>query len=220
MPDEVQDRRDILAIAFLQSHHAVGVVEIIAAMGHAEASLRDPYSVAVGICRAWRDSGADGRVVADHAHQPHQVVDRLNRAYAGKERLQRFDPARLDACLVHGGGVKVCDLLLDRAGGRMGGDQFLDHCANVTIGLFAQRFGSADGSLVRRKGIRGEPVLVHELVEVVAGWMIAGGARRIETAGALRLIENARCHRLHQRGRAGSQHEHRCGCCGQKPEWC
>ena len=115
--DQAQHVGDVRAVGQPQRFilHAEG--EVVAAMRHAEAGLRDPDGVGVWIGGAGGDADADGRVVADDAHETDEFLVRLHGPDAGEVGLQRVDPARLDRRLVHSGGVEISDLPFERAGG-------------------------------------------------------------------------------------------------------
>ena len=156
------------AIGDLQRGRLQAAVEIIAAMGHAEAGLRNPHGVGVRIGGRGRDARAERRVVADTAHQARDVIQRRCRVDTREMRPDGIQPARFDRLLVEGSGIEISDLLFGRALGGASGDDLLDHRADLALGVVGQFLGGAEGRLVGRQLVGREPLVVNIAVEVVA----------------------------------------------------
>ena len=111
--EQIEDGGDVAAVGSLQGEGFDAAIDVIAVIWHAKASLRDPDGVAVRIIRRGVDADAEGRIVADDAHQPDDILIALRGAHAFEMREQRFDAACFDGGLIHGGKIDVGDLLLD-----------------------------------------------------------------------------------------------------------
>gem|GEM_PF-3819511 len=177
---QFQHGRDVLLVLGAQLGHARIVLEVVGAVGHAQAALQQVRQVARRVGQALADPDAEqilgeevGGVervdVGAHrgAQRPHQGRLVLDRGDLRQHRLDRRQAALLDRRLVHVGGVEIGHLA--RFAARLPGRaQLLDHLRDAGVGVLGQRTHRAPGAAVGRDlGLR-QPVAVGVGEEVVA----------------------------------------------------
>ena len=120
---EFQHRGDVLLVCRSDARHALRRVEVVLAVGHAEAALQQERRIAARVVQVLGHPEAEqvvrveiGRVqhvhvcaqrAADQARETRRVGDRRDAVERGLERLE---PLRLDSRLVHEARVVVADL--------------------------------------------------------------------------------------------------------------
>ena len=182
-PSELEDPADVGAIFRLQGGAALVSLQIVVAVGHAQAALKEVGSILLGMVEVRRDPDSEDvvgvevrhvewidigpQLTAEESRQRSLVGQRRDRGEFG---FDRFLPLGLDPRFVHEGQVVVADLARVGVGSALGagGSRLLDQLLGAPIGLFGEDGERAEGSAVRRNlgGLQPGTVGVGE--EIVA----------------------------------------------------
>ena len=187
-----EHRRNVRPVARPDRIHGRRRLDVVVAVGHAEAALQDVRRVARRIVEVERNPEAEkvvglkvrrvqridvaAQAAADLLCQRRAIADRGD---PGHERLERLRPLRLDRLFVHVSGEVVGYLLLVRPWRGAAAGPF-DQLARAPLGLFREQRPRPVGAAIGRNLRLGEPRAVREAEEVVTRRNRAVDAREID----------------------------------------
>jgi hypothetical protein len=183
---EAKHRRDVGLIFFADFFHAVGVREVVVAIGQLDASLEEVGGVMVGVVEAGGDpeaeeigcvevGGVEGVDVGaeGEAESVGEFAPGMDGVDFGEVGLEGGEAVGFDGALVHVGVVEVGDLalvgILVRAGGGVGFDGVFDDASGLLEAAVGENAEDADSGAVGGEFGMGDEAAVGVEVEVVAG---------------------------------------------------
>ncbi len=173
IPGQLEHLRDVGLVLGADVLRAGVVVQVVVAVGQAQAALVQGAHVPGAVLGVLHDEEAEaaGQALAMELRQRHgQLLRVLQAVDGGEDGLQGGRPALLDGLLVHARGEEVTHLLLDAAlgPGVLGAGLVKDLFEDLAVVVAHLGEGAVDG-LVCGQRMALQPPAVGEVVEVVAG---------------------------------------------------
>jgi hypothetical protein len=181
-PGEREHRADMGAVAGADLLHRARRIDVIVAIGQAEAPLQQVRRVAIRLIEVLRDPQAEQVLGIEVGRVQRIDVGPQAAADPGGERgpigncrhevqqaADRLEPLPLDRPFVHVAGVVIGHLARGRIRGDAAAGETLDQFARVTRRLFAQIGPDARTGAVGRNLGALQPRAVRERMEIVAG---------------------------------------------------
>ena len=209
---ERQHLGEVFLVGFLRGHDFLVGLQIVVAVGHAEAALIqvDRIGVRILVIRADADIVDTSGLAPDRTHGARDIRARFQMGEIVEVRLHRREAVRFDLLLIHEGVVEVSQLLLFvvelviRLGFQLGHD-----LAHLFFALDAQILEGARAGAVRRNLRRLHPASVDVQKEVVTGLhtLIHGG--EVDAPRAILRVAGLIGGRANREGRAEQCAEHK-----------